>query len=87
MNETETNMTATATRSAECLCTRLFDLGHRGECGLLEAGRFQRAHQQRIDRKVRELASDLADLVASGDLTEEQANQWMTDKQDAWSVA
>ena len=42
-----------------------------------------------LDRKIdatreRELASDLADLVASGDLTEEQANEWSAAKADQW---
>lgn len=36
------------------------------------------------ERMLRELASDLADLVASGDLTEEQANEWSAAKADQW---
>jgi hypothetical protein len=34
---------------------------------------------------LRELASDLADLVASGGMTEEQANEWHAMKADQWA--
>ena len=44
-----------------------------------------RMMQQRLDRRLRELASDLADLVESGDLTEQQANEWAADKADQWA--
>lgn len=27
--------------SGECFCTRLFDLGHGSDCGLIEAARLQ----------------------------------------------
>ncbi len=37
------------------------------------------------ERLLRELASDLADLVRSGDLTDEQANEWLAHKADQWS--
>lgn len=33
---------------------------------------------------LRELHSDLATMVEAGDLTEEQANQWASDKADQW---
>lgn len=33
---------------------------------------------------LRELASDLSDLVASGDLSEAEANDWLVAKQDQW---
>ncbi len=33
---------------------------------------------------LRELQSDLADLVASGDLTPEQANEWVNSTADRW---
>jgi polyhydroxyalkanoate synthesis regulator phasin len=36
-------------------------------------------------RMMRELQSDLADLVASGDLTPEQANEWANMKADQWA--
>lgn len=38
----------------------------------------------RKEQMVRELASNLADLVESGDLTEDQANEWLASKQDQW---
>lgn len=48
-------------------------------------------HPDRFDARreqmLRELASDLADLVASGDMTSEQANQWYNDKADQWKEA
>lgn len=47
-------------------------------------GEFQLAQEQRIERMVRELASDLAGLVEAGDLTDEQANEWLVSKQDQW---
>jgi polyhydroxyalkanoate synthesis regulator phasin len=37
------------------------------------------------ERMLRELASDMADLVASGDLTAEQANEWVNHKADQWT--
>ncbi len=48
-------------------------------------------HPDRFDayreQMLRELASDLADLVESGDMTQEQANQWYSDKADQWTEA
>jgi hypothetical protein len=41
--------------------------------------------QARTDQMIRELASDLRDLVESGDLTETQANEWLAMKQDQWT--
>lgn len=38
----------------------------------------------RTEQLIRELASDLAALVESGDLTEQEANEWMVAKQDQW---
>jgi len=46
---------------------------------------FLRMADQRRERMLRELASDMADLVASGDLTPEQANEWLVAKADQWS--
>ena len=37
-----------------------------------------------IARMIRELQSDMADLVESGDLTPEQANDWVNHKADQW---
>ena len=39
---------------------------------------------ERKERMLRELLSDLADLVESGDLTEQEANEWLVSKQDQW---
>ena len=38
----------------------------------------------RREQMLVELASDLADLVESGDLTPEQANEWLAAKADQW---
>jgi hypothetical protein len=35
---------------------------------------------------MRELQSNLADLVASGDMTAEQANEWANDKAEQWAA-
>ena len=37
------------------------------------------------ERMLRELMSDLADLVASGDMTDQQANEWYNSKADQWN--
>lgn len=39
----------------------------------------------RREQMLRELASDLADLVSSGDMTDMQANEWASEKADQWS--
>ena len=38
----------------------------------------------RREQMLRELASDLADLVEAGEMTEEQANEWYNAKADQW---
>jgi hypothetical protein len=38
----------------------------------------------RKEQLLRELASDLAIMVSDGDITDEQANEWMISKQDQW---
>lgn len=45
---------------------------------------FQTAKDQRRERMLRELASDLADMVASGDMTDIEANEWYNTKADRW---
>jgi polyhydroxyalkanoate synthesis regulator phasin len=45
---------------------------------------FRTRQDARREQMLRELSSDLADLVESGDLTEEQANEWYNDKADQW---
>lgn len=38
----------------------------------------------RVDQMLRELSSDLAESVRLGDMTELEANEWLSRKQDAW---
>ena len=38
-----------------------------------------------IPAMLRELESSLADMVASGDLTDSEANEWMAAKADQWA--
>jgi len=45
---------------------------------------FDKLRDQRCERNLRELASDLADLVRSGDLTDAEANEWYDRKADQW---
>tara|TARA_R110000751_G_scaffold28003_3_gene73475 strand:- start:8988 stop:9155 length:168 start_codon:yes stop_codon:yes gene_type:complete len=45
----------------------------------------QNDEDARAVRMMRELQSDLADLVRSGDITAEQANEWANSKADQWS--
>lgn len=40
--------------------------------------------QARREQAIRELASDLADLVEAGDITETEANVWLAEKADQW---
>lgn len=40
----------------------------------------------RREQLLRELASDLARLVETGDITDEQANEWYSAKADQWSA-
>jgi hypothetical protein len=40
----------------------------------------------RREQMLNELASDMADLVESGDMTVEQANEWLASKADQWSA-
>jgi hypothetical protein len=37
------------------------------------------------DRRVRELASDLADKVEAGEISELEANEWLVRCQDRWT--
>jgi len=48
--------------------------------------RMNRETDTRVARMMRELQSDLSDLVRNGDLTAEQANQWANDKADQWAA-
>lgn len=44
----------------------------------------QIAEETKVARMLRELQSDMADLVASGDMTADQANEWVNSKADQW---
>ena len=50
-----------------------------------ETAAQQKNEEAKIARMIRELASDMADLVASGDMTAEQANEWVNHKADHWA--
>lgn len=47
---------------------------------------LQKMNDARIARMLRELQSDMADLVASGDMTADEANEWVNHKADQWMV-
>lgn len=51
----------------------------------MNQAQFLTMQDQRRERMLRELASDMADLVATGDMTPEQANEWLAAKADQWS--
>jgi hypothetical protein len=47
----------------------------------------QQARQEaRREQMLRELASDLADMVATGDMTDIEANEWLARKADHWAA-
>jgi len=39
----------------------------------------------KIARMLKELQSDMSDLVESGDMTAEEANEWINRKADQWA--
>lgn len=51
----------------------------------MNTAEFHLMQDQKRERMLRELASDLADLVRSGDMTDQQANDWYNAKADQWS--
>jgi polyhydroxyalkanoate synthesis regulator phasin len=53
---------------------------------IVPAAELQKIEDARIARMVREIQSDMADLVASGDMTAEEANEWVNRKADQWMV-
>jgi hypothetical protein len=44
-----------------------------------------RAEEQARERLLRELHSDLADLVEAGEITDAEANAWLAAKADQWA--
>lgn len=46
---------------------------------------LHRIEDATIARLLRELQSDMADLVEAGELTQEEANEWVNHKADQWA--
>lgn len=46
---------------------------------------MQRAEEQKIERMVRELQLEMAALVAAGEMTADEANEWTNHKADEWN--
>lgn len=46
---------------------------------------FTTRFDARREQMLKELASNLADMVEAGDLTEAQANEWLAMKADQWA--
>jgi hypothetical protein len=46
---------------------------------------LQKENAERTARMMRELQSDLAELVRTGDLTDTEANEWANMKADQWA--
>ena len=51
----------------------------------MTATEFQKIEEATIARMIRELQSNMADLVEAGEMTAEQANEWVNHKADQWS--
>ena len=51
----------------------------------MNAATIEKFEDANIARMMRELQSDLADLVESGDMTAEEANEWANMKADQWA--
>jgi hypothetical protein len=50
-----------------------------------KSNEISRQLDARRERMIRELQSDMADLVRSGDLTAAEANEWVNHKADQWA--
>ena len=46
---------------------------------------YNRTQDERREQMLRELMSNLANLVESGDLTDQEANDWYNRKADQWA--
>lgn len=46
---------------------------------------FTTRQDARREQLLRELASDLADLVEAGEMTDTEANEWLAHKADQWA--
>ena len=47
---------------------------------------FTSRQDARREQLLRELSSDLANLVESGDMTDMEANEWLANKADQWAM-
>lgn len=47
---------------------------------------YETRFDARREQMLRELASDLADMVEAGDLTAAEANEWIASKADQWAA-
>lgn len=47
---------------------------------------YETRQDARREQMLHELASDLADMVSSGDMTDTEANEWYSAKADQWSM-
>ena len=50
----------------------------------MTATEFETFQRETYNRKIRELHSNLCDLVESGDMTAAEANEWLVAKQEQW---
>jgi hypothetical protein len=51
----------------------------------MNSNELQKMNDERRERMLRELMSNLANLVGSGDLTDMEANEWYNMKADQWA--
>lgn len=56
-----------------------------GVTQMTEQTAFQNRRAARREQMLHELASDLNDLVCSGDMTDMEANEWLSRKADQWN--
>lgn len=52
---------------------------------MITEAQYQQIQDGTRERMLRELASDLADLVRTGDMNDQQANEWYNSKADQWN--
>jgi hypothetical protein len=56
------------------------------QVGMSKTTQMQRAEEETIARMTRELQSEMADLVAAGEMTDVEANEWVNRKTDQWAL-
>jgi hypothetical protein len=47
---------------------------------------YEARQEARREQMLRELASDLADMVEAGEMTDMEANEWLARKADQWAM-